>query len=91
MQCLTASRDLYYVYKDDNIGQSGRGFPLNDTFREFLIDMRDSRKSVLSPTDLFKSIVRKNNRFRGYQVNFNNLNALATRCTRFTDVIVRKS
>ena len=69
MQWLTASRDLYYVYKDDNIRQSGRGYPLNDCMREFLGDMRDSDRSIISPVDLFKSIIRKNNRFRGYQVN----------------------
>ena len=91
MQWLTASRDLYYVYKDKNIGQYGRGYPLNDTLREFLIDMRDSRKSVLSPSDLFKSIVRKNNRFRGYQVIFCTLFSLATRCTWFINVSIRVS
>lgn len=39
----------------------------NEEFRDLMIDMRESRSDVVSPVELFRAIVRKNSRFRGYQ------------------------
>jgi len=73
MQCLTASRDLYYAYDDVDLGHTGRGFMFNDIFRDFLVEMRVSKREDISPSTLFKSICRKVHRFRGYQVNSSHL------------------
>lgn len=86
IQCLTASRDLYYAYNDPSLGHEGKGFGFNEEFRDLLLAMRKSRKEVISPIDLFRAIARKVTRFRGYQVcikSYNNSNpfSLATRCT----------
>lgn len=70
MQCLTASRDLYYVYNDEELGQTGKGYYFNDVFRDFLIEMRESSRDVITPHELFRAILKKWPRFRGYQVSY---------------------
>ena len=59
MQCLTASRDLYYVYNDEELGQTGKGYYFNDVFRDFLIEMRESSRDVITPHELFRAILKK--------------------------------
>lgn len=67
MQCLTATRDLFFVLYEDPLKQSGRDFGFNQVFSDLMLEMRDSSSDTISPVDLFRAIVRKNSRFRGYQ------------------------
>ncbi|CAI2382727.1 unnamed protein product [Moneuplotes crassus] len=67
MQCLTATRDLFFLLHENPLKQSGRGFAFNDIFSDFILEMRESSSETISPSDLFRAIVRKNARFRGYQ------------------------
>lgn len=67
MQWLTATRDLFFILKENTLKQTGRGYIFNEIFRDFILEMRESKKEIISPAELFKAIIRKNSRFRGYQ------------------------
>jgi len=67
IQCLTATRDLYFLLYDNVLSQTGRGYPFNEEFRDLMLEMRSGDADIVSPVDMFRAVIRKNSRFRGYQ------------------------
>jgi hypothetical protein len=47
------------VYNDEELGQTGKGYYFNDVFRDFLIEMRESSRDVITPHELFRAILKK--------------------------------
>ena len=65
LQCLNATKDLYFMLKDKNNGWYGAGYPFHNQMRKFMGVMRTKSHQSHSPTGVLNAIWRKYPRFHG--------------------------
>ena len=65
MQCLNATKDMYFMYHDNTNGCYGKGYAMCNQFRKFMDGMRSKNRTPLTPKNLLNGIFKKVPRFRG--------------------------
>ena len=65
MQCLNATKDMYFMCHDNTNGCYDEGYDMCNEFRKFMDDMRSTNKTPLNPLNLLYKILDKVPRFKG--------------------------